>query len=189
MKPMKILLLIQSLSPIAILMLLKIFPYSIFENTSNITFLSYCLSNFCFSFLLIIFVLWLIVAFFSWLYICSLKKIECEIKNRSINNLTEDKESGLNFFMTFLLPLVIDNVTEINGLLVFLASFIGVVYLLAKTTLFYKNPVLTLLGYKIFNIQLNGTEIIGICTKINNSDKMKINYTKISKDVVFFEKL
>lgn len=185
---MKYLLLIQSLSPIALLMLLKIFPFSDW-NEPKFSFCSYCSNNFIFSVLLIIFAAWLLIALFSWLYLCSFNKIEYQLKNQTIDGLIEDKESSLNFFMTFLLPLVIDDVTQVNGFLVFVVSFIGVIYLLAKTTLFYKNPVLNLLGYRLFNIQLNESEVIGICAKYNESDKMKINYSEISKNVVFFKKI
>jgi hypothetical protein len=168
-------------------MLLKIFPYSIWEEGSKKSFWDYCRGDGIFSTLFVLFVIWLLISIFSWVFIRSLNKIEYKFKNKTINSITEDKESGLNFFMTFLLPLVIDDVTKWKGFFVFMASFLGVVFLLAKTTLFYKNPVLSLLGYRFFNIQIQNTEVIGICPKYNKSGKIKINYTEISKNIIFFE--
>ena len=168
-------------------MLLKIFPFSIWNESSKVSFCDYCENNVFFFILFILFIVWLLIAFFSWVYIHSFNKIEYKLKNKTINSITEDKESGLKFFVTFLLPLVIDDVTEWKGFFVFTALFLCIIFLLAKTTLFYKNPVLSLLGYRFFSINIKNTEVIGICPKYNKSDKMKINYTEISKNIIFFE--
>ena len=184
MKLMKTLLLIQSLSPIALLMLLKIVPFSESWDESN-PFWMYFSNNLCFSVLLVFFVIWLLLSVFGWIYIRSFNKIEYDAKDISVNNLEEDKESGLNFFMTFLLPLVIDDVVAINGFLVFVFLFVGVVILLAKTTLFYKNPVLILLGYRLYYFQIGNANKIGICTKVKKTNVIK--YSTISDNVVLFK--
>lgn len=184
MKLMKSLLLIQSLSPIALLMLLKIVPFSEIWDKPK-TFWAYLSNNLCFSVLFVLFVVWLLLSVFGWVYIRSFNKIEFEKKDVSISKLEEDKESGLNFFMTFLLPLVIDDVAAINGFLVFICLFVGVIVLLAKTTLFYKNPVLILLGYRMFNFKIDGVDKIGICTKVKEIGIIK--YSTISDGVVFFK--
>ena len=184
MKLMKLLLLIQSLSPIALLMLLKIIPFSEIWDESR-TFWMYFSRNLCFSLLLVFFVIWLLLSVFGWIYTRSFNKIEFDVKDISVCNLEEDKESGLNFFMTILLPLLIDDVGMINGFLVFVFLFVGVVILLAKTTLFYKNPVLMLLGYRLFYFQIDGVDKIGICTKVKETNIIK--YSTISDNVVFFK--
>lgn len=69
---------------------------------------------------------------------------------------------------------------DMQGLLVFFVIIILIVALLVKTDLFYANPILMLLGYKVIrfnfthNSKFGGKEVIGICPS-------RINYNKVIK--------
>ena len=59
-------------------------------------------------------------------------------------------DSGITFFVSFVLPLLIDDIGSIQGFFVF-SGILGLVILLMwKTNLYYQNPVLTILGYKVY---------------------------------------
>ncbi|WP_141099857.1 hypothetical protein [Fibrobacter sp. UWB3] len=116
-----------------------------------------------------------------------MNKIQYETTNTTISHIKEDKEASPSFYATFLLPFLMNNYTGTNGLLVFTISFIGLIALLAKTTLFYNNPILSILGYRIYNFKKDGSDFIGICSQKLEKKTLKINYNKVSNNVVFFE--
>lgn len=65
----------------------------------------------------------------------------------------EITDSGISFFMMFVLPLMMDDIESLNDFAVYIGIISLVIILMAKTNLYYQNPVLTLLGYKIYQIQ------------------------------------
>lgn len=99
-------------------------------------------------------------------------------------------EAGVGFFMTFILPLVLDNFGEFQDFLVFILMISFIVILMWKTNLYYQNPILTILGYKtfIFEIKnpednrLKDKEYIGI-SKDNVNTGGIIKYRYIADDV------
>ena len=64
--------------------------------------------------------------------------------------LEEKRDSGATFLVTFVLPLLIDDVSTAGDLISFVALLWLVVYLLVKSGLFYQNPVLVVLKYKVY---------------------------------------
>ena len=52
----------------------------------------------------------------------------------------------MNFFMTMIIPLLIDDVGTIQGAVTFLIIVVMMCALLSKTHLYYANPVLAILG-------------------------------------------
>ncbi len=65
----------------------------------------------------------------------------------------EITDSGITFFMTFVLPLMMDDIVSLNDFVVYIGIISLVLILMAKTNLYYQNPVLTLLGYKLYKIK------------------------------------
>ena len=66
---------------------------------------------------------------------------------------TEKKDSGITFLVSFILPLLVDDVSTIRGLLFFSTLLFMVVFLLMRSDLFYENPVLVALQYKTFEFR------------------------------------
>ncbi len=96
---------------------------------------------------------------------------------------------GVGFFMTFVLPLLLDNLGELQDLLVFILMITLVIILMWRTNLYYQNPVLTILGYKTFSFEINnpedirlkGNQYIGITKKFKGDGIIK--YLYIADDV------
>ena len=54
--------------------------------------------------------------------------------------------------MTFVFPLLLDDLTTIRGFVLFMGILVLVFLLLWKTNLYYQNPILTILGYRVYRI-------------------------------------
>lgn len=65
----------------------------------------------------------------------------------------EITENSLGFFVTFIIPLLLDDIVSLRNLLVFLLVMLFLTMLMWKTNLYYQNPVLSILGYKVFQIE------------------------------------
>lgn len=170
-------LLIQSLSPIAILTIIKIFPINLFELFKILTKtpVDACrlywghINNLDKDYLILSFCFFVI----GWTFIsyCFFKdSLSVGTKNNfSIKAKIANEDSSLNFFFFFLFPLVIDDFSSWNSFVFYFVTILITVRLLWNTTLFYKNPVLTVLGYNIYNFKFveNPDEpkekLIGIC--------------------------
>lgn len=59
-------------------------------------------------------------------------------------------DGGATFLVTYVLPLLTDDVETIRGLIVFLTMLTMVILLLTRSNTFYQNPVLSAMKYKTF---------------------------------------
>lgn len=64
-----------------------------------------------------------------------------------LSSFVEKEDASLNFFMTMIIPLLIDDVGTIQGAVTFLIIVVMMCALLSKTHLYYANPVLAILGF------------------------------------------
>lgn len=88
--------------------------------------------------------------------------------------IDEDKrDSGASFVVTFILPLLIEDINTVRGMLVFGALLWLIIKLLTKSNLFYQNPVLILLGYECFAFKF-----VNPARDIENPDVVYIGITK-----------
>ena len=62
-------------------------------------------------------------------------------------------DSGATFLVTYVLPLLTDDVESVRGLIVFLTMLIMVVLLLTRSNTFYQNPVLSAMKYRTFSFK------------------------------------
>ena len=105
----------------------------------------------------------------------------------------ENKNSSVTFFVTFILPLLIDDVSNIWKFIYFIVLLIIEIFLLIQSDLFYQNPVLVALRYKTFEFKFNQTcahidinkTYIGISKKGIPSEKSAIKRKYIADDVFF----
>lgn len=70
-----------------------------------------------------------------------------------IDKTTND--CGATFLVTYVLPLLTDDVSSFRGLIVFLIMIIMVIMLLSKSNTFYQNPVLAAMGYRTFSFEFS----------------------------------
>lgn len=62
-------------------------------------------------------------------------------------------DSGATFLVTYVLPLLTDDVESFRGLLVFFTMLIMVILLLTNSNTFYQNPVLAAMKYRTFSFK------------------------------------
>ena len=195
-------LLVQSLSPIAILTIIKIFPINIFsllkrlvltpldvfklylEHIINVD-KNYIILTFCF-----VVIVW---ALFSYLLFRDSLSVGTT-NNFSIKAELGNEDAILNFFFFFLFPLVIDDFSNWNSFVFYFVTILITVRLLWDTTLFYKNPVLTVLGYNIYNFTFDDNpyepkeELIGICHGEIQTETI-IVYKKLFNKIYFIKEI
>lgn len=66
---------------------------------------------------------------------------------------SEKKDSGVSFLVSFILPLLVEDVSTFRGFIFFIALLTMVIFLLVRSDLFYQNPVLVALKYKTYEFQ------------------------------------
>lgn len=108
---------------------------------------------------------------------------------------TEDKTADhLVFLATYVIPLLsfnLDTPRQIVSLVITL-SLIGAIYV--RTNLFYANPTLSLLGFKICTVKFeqNGPGIpLGVCVLIAREDidlNASVNLLRLDKNIFFARK-
>lgn len=184
---MKIGLMLQSLSPLALLTIIQNFSF-VTKNSEkeNLTMLLFIKVNM--SLLLVIAVCTLWIIFSVYFYIRFKAFLYTDSKGGyDISVCKEDSEASLNFFLTLIVPLVIDNVSTWQGATVFFIILFLICVLLFKTKLFYANPILSILGYHVYEFKFisnaNEKEVcIGI-GKMKKNDTIK--FEKISDNVYY----
>lgn len=87
-----------------------------------------------------------------------------------IDEMTND--SGATFLVTYVLPLLTDDVSSLRGLIVFLTMLVMVIMLLSRSNTFYQNPVLAAMKYRTFSFKFLNPE-----TDIPYSDRVYIGIT------------
>nr|WP_315441828.1 hypothetical protein [uncultured Treponema sp.] len=192
---MKIKLMIQSLSPLALLTIIRNYTFIWTDDLGNKYNIKQILSNN--SFLLIVdlvCLLWILLSI--WFFVEFKAFFYANTQEGDTITIHKEKtDESLNFFITLILPLVIDNVGTWQGMTVFFIILIMICILLAKTNLFYANPILTILGYHIFEFTFDKEEItqcICICDKKSSSillEKEKIApvYRQITTNIYFIK--
>ena len=77
-----------------------------------------------------------------------------------VTNLKQEKEVSLVFFATYILPLVTIDIKSFSEFLAFFIILTLMFVLCWKTELWYTNPILAILGYKIYTIKCEKETII-----------------------------
>ena len=147
-------LMLQSLSPLALLTIVRNFSFvPVGELTENQTYWGEFirLNNV----LIIVFLLcaaWILAAVISFISFTAFRWIDKE-QGYQLAFFEEKEDASLNFFMTLIIPLLIDDVGSIQGAVTFLIIVVMMCVLLSKTHLYYANSVLAILGYRVYEVQ------------------------------------
>ena len=188
---MKFKLMIQSLSPLALLTIINNFSFITTDCTGKkFLYKEFIQTNFTLLLVLFFCSIWVIMSL--WFYI-EFRAFQYTDKKSGydITNISEKSEDSLNFFLTMILLLLIDNIDNLQGALVFFIVLLMICILLYKTKLFYANPVLSILGYRIYEFSfsknsevLTEERVIGICSgNIENC----ITYKKITEGIFYIK--
>lgn len=96
-------------------------------------------------------------------------------QGESIQEVNKISDSGVTFFMTYVLPMTMENINELQGFIVFFILMIILFVLMWKTNLYYQNPILTILGYEVFTFHFETTQM----TDFQNRECIGITRGKI----------
>lgn len=98
---------------------------------------------------------------------------------------SDKTENGVAFFVTYITPFILNESMEIRDILYFLAILVSLILLMRNTNLYYQNPVLTILGYKIYSFCPSQGHGDAIALTHGNLDPQKIIKYKLISDNVY----
>ena len=118
-------------------------------------------------------VLWILWAILVYCGFTGIFRVGFDSRGEQIDILNDRLDSGATFLVTFVLPLLIDDINSFRGFAIFAVLLGLIIILVTRSDLFYQNPVLTLLGYKVFEFQFKTPY-----TDIEKQDKIYVGITK-----------
>lgn len=165
---MKQKLIILSICPLFILTFIQHFPWTkmkiVFSNLNNTNMIRQHISLFIGLSICLIWILASAVIYLNFKFFIKYDRTE----GFEVKDIVEEKEAGLMFFLTLILPLLVNEIEEVNGLISMIAIVAIIVLLLSKTNLYYQNPILAILNYRVYrfkfkeNSNVKEIEYIGI---------------------------
>lgn len=191
---MKFKLMIQSLSPLALLTIIRNFSFVTTTSTNQkLSFNEFILENAILLFVMAFCLIWILMAFIFFISFGAFKWNDKQ-SGFEVCSVIENEDASLNFFLTLIIPLLLDDVNTIQGALTFLIIVLLICVLLYKTSLFYANPVLALLGYRIYEFSFKESEEygnkkhIGLCRGYLN-ESQSIEFKEITNKVMYIRGL
>ncbi len=189
-KSMKQKLIIQSFAPLFLILAVKNATWDIFPplmglarslNEEKLGIIPHILNHpmFLIWVLEIICMVWILYALLSIRSFKNLETANFSSQGEKLQDMSQIPDSGVTFFMTYVLPMVLDDIGTWKGFIVFVLLMLMLYALMWKTNLYYQNPVLTILGYNIVSFKFDHTELSGF------EDKECIGITRdsINKDI------
>lgn len=107
-----------------------------------------------------------------------------------IKRIQNKNYEHLTFLTTYILPLIAFNLSEIRFVIMFLLLIFVIGFIYVKTDLFYANPTLALLGYQLYEADVemrdNKTyENLILISKANINKESNLEYLKIDDRIYF----
>ncbi len=174
---MKFKLSIQSFFPLYLLLL--IFNFNKWNDFTSVE--EFWLYNWYVVVMKILMILLIIMSIIFYFSFNSFKKYGNETHTK-VDKAKNINEESLLFFVTFIIPICFSEFTVLNQSICCIITLSLILLLLMRTTLYYKNPILTLLKYNLYEIKTEGKEIIAI-TKSTIKEENYIIKKKISDNV------
>lgn len=191
---MKIKLMIQALSPLALLTIVRNFSFkTLSEAGEELCGKAFLKENVVLLCVLLFCLFWILISVFFFISFAAFRWTDKK-SGYEITSIEEKEDASLNFFVTLILPLLIDDISTIQGAITFALIILFLSMLLYRTKLFYANPVLAILGYRIYSFQFKYSSeyenlvCIGVCQgKIGGEDT--IEYKAISGNVLYIKEM
>ena len=101
----------------------------------------------------IISLMWLLATFIIAIGFRGMQKSGFKSAGEQILIEDSPNDSGATFLVTYVLPLLTDDVSSIRGLIVFLVLLLMAIALLINSNTFYQNPVLSAMKYRTFTFK------------------------------------
>lgn len=177
-------LVLQSFAPLFLLLTIKYLNVSVYESMicefidiysmTGIKAIGNLLQHPAFGSFIISFisVCWLIVTILIALGFNGVQKASFQSNGETIKIEDVSNDNGAAFLVTYVLPLLTDDVESIRNLIVFLAMLVMIILLLSRSNTFYQNPVLTAMKYRTFSFKF-----VNPSNDIVNPDRVYIGIT------------
>lgn len=198
---MKRALIMQSFTPLFLILLVKYFDFKLIclfekfwklllDNPIRCLIKVILHPDFAKMFLVLFCIVWIIYSLYSIKLFKKSQNSNFISEGARIINIEEISDSGVTFFMTYVLPMAMDDMDTLKGIFLFGILLTILFMLMWKTNLFYQNPILTVLGYKVFSFKFEMTELkelsekecIGITRGVIEKEN-SIKWQKVSDNV------
>lgn len=127
-----------------------------------------------------LFLFGVVIILFFW----PIQKSGFEEVKKQIEAFEDTSENSVAFFVTYITPLVLSDITKPRGFWSFVFICALLLLLMRNTNLYYQNPILAILGYKTFTFQFkNEKEKYIAITKGHFDPKLTIKRKIISDNV------
>lgn len=171
--PLFLLLMIKHLNICLYVTLIKKFSYEITQNVYSTFIKTIHHEEFGSIFIFILGFIWVVIAILIALAFKGIHSSGFTSAGEKINIVDTEAEGSAVFLVTYVLPLLTDDVRTLNGLIVFLLMLIMIIVLLNNSKNFYQNPILTILKYKTYSFKFLNPE-----TDIENPESEYICITR-----------
>lgn len=169
-KPMKRKLIMQSFAPLFLILAIKNWSCEMFSSLAELAgylkkgqwsvllrvpchplFFTWLLEILCIG--------WVLYALVSLLSFMDLQTADFRSQGERLKEVKVISDSGVTFFMTYVLPMIWDNVGTLQGFFIFALLMLMLYGLMWRTNLYCQNPVLTILGYDVVSFVFEDTEL------------------------------
>lgn len=168
---MKRALIMQSFAPLFLILFVKYFNVKLislcgtfckcFMKTPQETFIKTVSHPLFITLLLEIFcLLWILYSLYGIKEFKASQRSNFISQGETLVDIERIPDSGVTFFMTYVLPMAMDDLDTLKGMIVFGILMIMLFTLMWKTNLYYQNPVLTVLGYEVFSFKFETTQLV-----------------------------
>lgn len=167
---LKKILILQSFAPLFILIIIKNINVDIYRNLIMNCYCNYLkigtkaflimFNDKAFgSFIItIIGALWLLLVLIVVLIFREIQQNGFKSSGEQIIIQDSPKDNGAAFLVTYVLPLVVDNVESRKDAIVFIVIVFMLIFLLINSNLFYQNPVLVAMKYRTFTFKFKNPD-------------------------------
>lgn len=138
-------------------------------------------------------IVWIITSILSIPAFSSSQESGFESNGEQVIAVEEKKDAAASFLMTFILPLLIDELSSPRYWISYLLVIVVVYAVLYQSNLYYQSPVLAILGYKVFEFEVtnpyeqsgmkNNKRYIGLTRGKMISEEPAIIWKHIADDV------
>lgn len=191
---LKWLLIIQSFTPLFLLLIIKywnriiwqliakFFNFIISGNVTEAILKSFRNAEFFRLVLILICTILLVTGILIYLYFNKAQTVGFIDHAEKISIGNDTTETSVAFFVSYVMPMLLEDITELKGFLCFVIIMMMLIMLMRNTNLYYQNPILAVLGYKTFGFKFSETSDAALRDKDYIAiTRGKIDETKIVK--------
>ena len=127
-----------------------------------------------------------ILLLISWAFYFSFKRLIQESKEGpyEVEELEDKNAENLVFLATYVIPLVAFGLADLRQLLDLTITLVMLAAIYIRTNLFYANPTLSILGFKVFSAKMQGGMVI-LITREDIEVGQSVNTMHLDRKVYF----